>query len=90
MKTWILCVEKGSANVFAQDGKNQAPRLCYTLNSSHRSKNKFLKYVAEEMELACGCGTCNELVVRGEKDILKKLTDLFSYEVRSSIRSAIV
>ncbi len=89
MKTWILCIDQAVANVFARDDKDGATKLCYTLNSSHRSKKKFLKYVAEEMELACGCGTSNDLVVCGEQDILKKLIDLCSHEVRTSIRSAV-
>jgi hypothetical protein len=87
MKTWILCIEKQYAKVFARDEKNGQARLCYTLNSSHRSKNHFLKYIAEEMELACGVGTSNDLIVEGEKEAVKKITELFSHEVRSSIRA---
>ena len=89
MKTWILCIDRAVANVFARDGKDGPTRLCYTLDSTHRSKHRFLKYIAEEMELACGCGTSNDLIVCGEQDMLQKLTNLFSHEVRSSIRGAI-
>ena len=89
MRTWILCIDKAVAKVFAKEGTDEQPRLCYTLKSSHRSKTNFLKYVAEEMELAAGAGTDNQLEVYGEADLLKKLTKKFSHEVRHSIRQSV-
>jgi hypothetical protein len=85
-KTWIVCIENKSAQIFARDEKKGADQLCYTINSSHRSKNGFLKYIAEEMELACGWGTNNNLVIQGEQGLVKRITELCSYEVRGSIR----
>jgi len=85
-KTWTLCLDKNSAKIFVRDERNQTDQLCYTIDSSIQPKTSFLKYIAEEMELACGWGTNNNLVVRGEQNIVKKITKLFSYEVRSSIQ----
>jgi hypothetical protein len=60
-------------------------QLCYAIDSSV-PKTSFLKYIAEEMELACGWGTNNGLVIRGEQAIVKRVTALFSHEVRCSIQ----
>jgi hypothetical protein len=87
MKTWILCLDKQSANVFTRDANHGSARLCYTLKSSHRSKASFLKYIAEEMELACGAGTNNDLIVIGEQDLVDRITRLFSWEVKNSLRA---
>ena len=69
--TWVLCMTEHDAKVFRQDSLDSTLKLCYELHDP-KKKQSFARYVADEMELACGYGTTGSLVVCAEPKIPQK------------------
>jgi protein required for attachment to host cells len=101
MKTWILCADNLCAEIFMKNGPQDMPHLCYTIpvsKPSHQSKlkpksktkskdsnKKFVRYIAEEIEVACGAGTDSQLIICAEKEMLSKFLDVLSINVKQSL-----
>jgi len=93
MKTWILCADNLCAEIFMKNSPQDTPHLCYTIPASNvtpqsKSKNsnkKFVRYIAEEIEVACGAGTDSQLIICAEKEMLSKFLDVLSINVKQSL-----
>jgi protein required for attachment to host cells len=95
MKTWILCADNLCAEIFMKNSPQDTPHLCYTIpvskpahQSKSKSKNsnkKFVRYIAEEIEVACGAGTDSQLIICAEKEMLSKFLDVLSINVKQSL-----
>jgi protein required for attachment to host cells len=99
MKTWILCADNLCAEIFMKNSPQDTPHLCYTIPVSkptHQSKlspksktknsnKKFVRYIAEEIEVACGAGTDSQLIICAEKEMLSKFLDVLSINVKQSL-----
>ena len=101
MKTWILCADNLCAEIFLKNDPQDKPHLCYTIpvsniasqsqskskikSKSKNSNKKFVRYVAEELEVACGAGTDSQLIICAEKEMLSKFMDVLSVTVKQSL-----
>ena len=56
-----------------------------SLEESQRISDSFANYVAEEIEIACGCGTNSALIMSGESADVQKICKCLSPAVKKSI-----
>ena len=88
MRTWILCADNLCAKIFVKRTDEDRARLYYTIpgprrNSRSRQNTKeFIRYVADEIELACGAGTDSQLILCAEKEMLSHFCKRFSGQVK--------
>jgi protein required for attachment to host cells len=94
MKTWILCADNLCAEIFMKNGPQDTPHLCYKIpvskptdqsKSKSKTNKKFVRYIAEEIEIACGAGTDSQLIICAEKEMLSKFLDVLSINVKQSL-----
>ena len=64
MKTWIICIERAEATVSQLNRTNGALSAGGSIAPPRGSTpQKFARYLAAEMELACGVGTSSDLII---------------------------
>ena len=94
MRTWILCLDSWCAKIFmrkqdADDAHlfNVIPRREVDQSSKEVLNDgiQFIRYVADEIEVACGSGTDSQLIICAEDEVLSKVMPALSSSVRSSI-----
>ena len=91
--TWILYLDPFKARIFIRKGAEVPLEFCREIRrskigaSARGTLRGFTGYVAEEMELACGCGTGCSLVLCGESRSVRRLASQLSASVRSKLRS---
>ena len=90
MRAWILCADNLCAKIFMKKSPNDEPSLCRTIPlpslpaSTHKIKN-FVRYVVEEIEIACGAGTESRLILCAESDLLTQYLNQLSPAVGGSV-----
>jgi hypothetical protein len=97
MRTWILCADNLCAKIFLKSTSIDELKLYRTifcpqklLRDLKTEKFKsFIRYVSDEIEIACGAGTETQLVLCAEKKILKEFHRQFSSQVRSAVVATI-
>lgn len=94
MKAWIMLIDPLSTTVFQISSHKREISFSTTIENSlpSRSSSKseeisdqFAHYIAEEMEIACGCGTYSALIIAGESDDVKKICKCLSPVTKSNI-----
>ena len=55
------------------------------MSKDQNATPQFAQYLAEEIEIACGCGTDSRLVVCAERKVLKELRKRLSRQVQQVI-----
>jgi hypothetical protein len=90
MNAWILFADPLCAKIFFKKD-NRSPAVLYRKITRRKPKPTeiFLKYVAEEIDLACGAGTRNELIVLGKRPLVSRLVAKLGPEARSHLVHAI-
>ncbi len=90
MNAWILFADPLRAKIFFKKD-SRSPAILYRTITRRKPKPtaSFLKYVAEEIDLACGAGTRNELIVCGKRSLLPRLVASLSPEARSHLVHAL-
>lgn len=79
MKTWILCADPLCAKILMKNNDRDEARLCYTIPAqslaldSGQLDKKFVRYIAEEVDLACGAGTDSQLIICAESSLLAQI-----------------
>jgi protein required for attachment to host cells len=77
-----LCYTIPASNVTPAKSKSSQPK---SQPKSKNSNKKFVRYVAEEIEVACGAGTDSKLIICAEKEMLSKFMDILSLNVKQSL-----
>ena len=86
MRTWILCADNLCAKLFVRKSPDDETNLCRTIPYPPKTRlKKFIHYVVEEIELACGAGTESKLILCAESEILSEYMKQISPYVEGSI-----
>jgi hypothetical protein len=94
MKAWIMSVEPFRVSVFQASSeqsninfstviKNNQPFR--SMAASKQISDGFAKYIAEEIEIACGCGTDSSLIISGDEKDVQKVCNCLSLAAKKSI-----
>ena len=86
MRIWIVYADDKEAKIFLKKDPTGEPCLCRTIRC--KSKN-FIRYVSEEMEIACGAGTDARLILQVKKNMLSRFKKQLSDQVRGAMIDAV-
>ncbi len=81
--TWILRADRGKGRILVRRGSS-GPELLYRLvvrRTGEGSLERFTRYLARELELACGAGTESRLDLRAPKVVALKVRKRLSDQV---------
>jgi hypothetical protein len=90
MNAWILCADPLRAKIFFKKNVHSPATLYRTITRRKpRATASYVKYLAEEIDLACGAGTQSQLIVCGKRSLLDHLVARLSPEARSRLSHAL-
>jgi hypothetical protein len=84
MKTWIFCAETGHAKVF-RTSEDHGLQFCSEVVTDPGERRKFSRYLADEIEIACGGGTDCRFLICGDPALVNSVCQCLSDGVRKLI-----
>ena len=84
MKTWIFCAESHSAKVF-RTSEDRELQYCSDVVTVPGERRRFSRYLADEIEIACGGGTDSRFMICGDPTLINNVCQCLSDGVRGLI-----
>lgn len=94
MKAWIMLVNPVRVSVFFASPLNgdftfatviKNTKTISSMSDTNPISDDFANYAAEEIEIACGCGTNSALIISGDTRDVQKVCNCLSPSVKGSI-----
>jgi len=93
MKAWIMSIDPFRVSVFQASSNRQEIVFSTVIKNNQpisslairEISDGFAQYVAEEIEIACGCGTNSSLILSGNSDDVKKVCQCLSPSLKNNI-----
>lgn len=94
MKAWIVLIDPFRISLFYVSSATKEltfstiiknTKSPHSLAETKQISDDFASYVAEEIEIACGCGTNNALIISGDSSDVKKVCKCLSRSIKNSI-----
>jgi hypothetical protein len=94
MNAWIMLVDPNRVSVFRASSNRTDIIFSKVIRNLGRTRTQeespqisdhFANYIAEEIEIACGCGTDSSLIISGESVDVHKVCNCLSSDVKKHI-----
>lgn len=94
MKTWIMSVDLFRVSVFQINPERKEVQFSTLIKSPYPALSSivsrqisidFAQYIAEEIEIACGCGTDNQVILSGSTIDTQKIFHCLSESVKCTV-----
>jgi hypothetical protein len=91
--TWIVCVSSSEGKIYHSKSFDEGVQCIKSMYGAQnpsgktnlRHLKKLFRFVADEMDYACGSGTTGRLIVTGDPRVVNHFCNYLSDEVRARI-----